>query len=183
MSADHEQRDKERTPHVHVEERHKHFLADGRSEDPQQPAGDDQNVNRSHEKQIRGLLTAVVAALRRHFHGSERNVEETMRVTAEVAEPEDRVLIPCHAGMHHHGKAVRRKEDVAEQAERKGDAEADMPGHQHFAGGSIQITQVHDGAGDDQSKPQDGIHRVEHLVGKVEAKNAGIVVFRHDVFS
>ena len=57
-----------------------------------------------------------------------------------------------------------------------------MPKHERFARGGFEITQVHDGAGDDEREPQDGVQRVEHLVRQMKAKNAG-VVFRHDVFS
>ena len=156
VRADDEDGDEHRAPDVHVEHHLECFLTNGRREHPEEPARHDQHVNCRRKEQVGGLLTAVVATLRRNFHGAQGDVEEATGVAAEVEEPAEGVAVPGEAGVHHQRETIRRKEDVAEEAERESDTEADVPKHERFARGGFEITQVHDGAGDDEREPQDG---------------------------
>ncbi len=179
VSADHEHGDEERTPDVEVPHRKEGILTDGRSEHPQQPAGDDEHHDGSGEEQVRSFLAGVVAALRRNLNRTERDLEEATRVAAEVAEPQDRVLIPDQAGIDHQRKAFGGEQEIAHEVEREDDAEADVPSHEAFTRSSFGLAEVDDSAGNDERKPKNCVKTVEDLIGNMEAQNA-VVVIGHD---
>ena len=103
-------------------------------------------------------------------------MEETARVTAEIAEPHDRVLIPDQAGVDHQRETFGSKKQISDQIKREDNAEAEVPGHKHFASGIFTIGEVDDCTGDHERKPENGIEAVKHLVGDMKSQDAVIAV-------
>ena len=91
MSACNHSGNNEAAPNVSDEEPVENGLAKEGSTQPKQPAGSDQVNDSCEENKIAHLLAAVVTTLRRNFNRSERDLEETTRITAEISEPHNSV--------------------------------------------------------------------------------------------
>lgn len=144
-------------------------LRNRRSEVKEHPTGNGQAVHHEEENEIAHLLAAVVTTLRRNFFRTERDLEETARITAEVAEPLDRVHIPGQQGIERRSEALRRKHQVADQVKGIDNGNPDVPDHQIVGRFIRQIAEIHCSAGKEQSKPRHRIDTVENLVGGVES--------------
>ena len=94
VSTDDHQRADDGTPNMENVHPPEGAFRDRRSEVKEQPAGDGKTVHHEEENEIAHLLTAVIAALRRHFNRTEGDLEEATRITAEIAEPLNRIHIP-----------------------------------------------------------------------------------------
>ena len=174
MSANHEDRNDDRTPDVEVERQEVDELAGNRSTEPEEPARDRESSDHAHEEQIGGLLAAVVAALRGNRFRPERDAEEAAGIVAEVQEPAQRVAVPLHAGAHDEREAIRSNDNEAEQVEGEDGADDQVGNHRRFRSlvGGIAEVDVH--AREEQREPGDRVHRVEDLVRRMEAQDAVI---------
>ena len=119
MSANNEHGNNDGTPNVEVERPQESGLAKERCADPKHPTRNRQSGDHAHEEQVGSLLTAVVATLRRNFNRTQRDLEETTRITTEVAEPHDRVAVPFQAGAKNKSKTIGSKHDKAEKVKRE----------------------------------------------------------------
>ena len=169
VSANDHQRADDRAPnmeHVHPPES---AFRNRRSEVKEHPTGDGKTVHHEEENEVAHLLAAVVATLGRNFHRTERDLEETTRVTAEVAEPLDRIHVPGQQGIERRSKTMRRKHQVTDQVKGVDHSNPDVPDHQVISRFIGEVAEVDSRAGEKQCKPRYRIDAVKDFVGGVES--------------
>ena len=176
MSACNHSGHNEASPNVSDEEPVENGLAKEGSTQPKQPAGSDQINDSCEEDEIAHLLAAVVTTLRRNFNRSERNLEETTRITAEISEPHNSVFVPLKKILKGHGKTFGSEENIAHEVKGEESTQPEVPNHHEVSGfiGNIAhpMAEINDGTGDDQGVPANCVDGVENFVGSVEAQNS-----------
>lgn len=140
-----------------------------RSEVEKHPTGNGEAIHHEEENEIAHLLAAVVTTLRRNFNRTKRDLEETTRVTAEIAEPLDRIHIPSQQGIQRRSETMRSEHQVTDQVKGIHNGNPDVPNHQIVSGFIGEVAEIDSRAGEQQCKPRHRINSVEYFVSGVES--------------